>query len=149
MEADVIITATGLQVKMFGGAKVIVDGAEIDFSNKIVYKGMMFNDVPNFIYSAGYTNASWTLRCELTSEWASRVITHMDKVGAKQFVPVIKSSDKMKIKPMFDLSSGYITRAQHTMPKQGDKGPWRRHDYPGDLFDFFAGKIADGVLSFK
>jgi len=148
LEADLIVTATGLQVSMFGGAKIVVDGAEVDFSKKVVYRGMMFNDIPNFIYSAGYTNASWTLKCELTSEWTSRILSHMDKVRAKQFCPILKD-DKMVIKPMFNLTSGYIDRAMHTMPKQGDKAPWCYNNYPGDLYTYLVGKADDGVLQFK
>lgn len=149
LNADVIITATGLAVQLFGGARILVDGQCVDISQKYVYRGMMYENVPNLLHSIGYTNASWTLKCELTSCWLARVINHMDKIGAKSFVPYLAENHDMTPAPLLNLNSGYLQRALHIMPKVGNRAPWTYNNYPGDIFLYLFGRVEDGVLKFQ
>lgn len=134
LEADIIVTATGLQLVAFGGAEVTIDEEDFNPSEKLTYKGLMLNDLPNFVFFVGYTNASWTLKSDLTSEYASRIISLMDKKGYKIVVPKLDDDD-LETVPLINLNSGYIHRASADLPKQGDKLPWKL--YQNWFFDYF------------
>ena len=150
LDADILITATGLNMKLLGGAEFIVDGKTIDFADTFTYKGMMCSDVPNMIQTFGYINASWTLRADLTSEYACRLINHMDKLGVQQVTPRLRAEDKnMPVKPWIeDFSAGYMQRVMHLMPKQGH-APWSNtQDYALDKKMIRKAGLEDGALVF-
>lgn len=136
--ADVIISATGLQLLAFGGAKVTVDKKAFDLSKSLTYRGLMLSDLPNAIFFAGYTNASWTLKSDLTSEYTNRLLHLMDQKGYKKFVPIVTENNIKKI-PLLNLNSGYIHRAEHMFPKQGNKMPWRL--YQNWFLDYYTLRI--------
>ena len=124
LEADMVVTATGLNLQMFGGMAVTVDGKAIEIGKTMNYKGAMFRDVPNLAMTFGYTNASWTLKADLTSEFVCRLLNAMDKKGLKQCTP--RNSDPSVVEESFlNLASGYIQRAAANLPKQGNKSPWK------------------------
>ncbi|VAV89626.1 Flavin-binding family monooxygenase, partial [hydrothermal vent metagenome] len=149
LDADIIITATGLILEVLGGAKMSVDGHAVNIGETFSYKGMMYDGVPNMASVFGYTNASWTLRADLISEYVCRVINHMDKNGFAQAVPH-NDDPAMEKHPYLDFSSGYVKRAEDTLPKQGSKPPWRHpQNYAADLFGLRYGKLEDGVMEFK
>src|SRR6185436_13127841 len=148
LEADIIITATGLKLELLGGLKVTVDGVEKNMSSTMSYKGMMYSDVPNLASAFGYTNASWTLKCDLTCEYVCRLINHMDRRGYVQATP--KSDPSVAELPWLDFSSGYVQRALEVLPKQGAKKPWRLYqNYALDMFTLRFGKLDDGTLLFE
>jgi monooxygenase len=124
LPADIIVTATGLNLQMLGGARVFVDGAEVDPGSTVAYKGMMFSGIPNAALSVGYTNASWTLKCDLICEYVCRLIAYMDEHGHDWCVPVEPPLEQQR-RPLLDLSSGYILRSIDKLPKQGERTPWR------------------------
>ena len=128
--------------------KLAVDGREVEPSETISYKGMMLSGVPNLAFAIGYTNASWTLKCDLTCEYVCRLLNHMDERGYGQCVPECR--DSVAEEPLIDFSSGYVLRALDQLPKQGSKRPWRLHqNYPLDLRDLRYGPIEDGALRFS
>jgi monooxygenase len=152
LDADIIITATGLNLVVLGEMDFTVDGAPVDFGNTWSYKGMMYSDVPNMVSTFGYINASWTLRADLTSEYVCRVLNQMDKSGAKVVTPRLRESDRdMPARPWIDdFSSGYMQRMMHRFPKQGDREPWiNPQDYARDKKMIRFGPIEDGVLIFE
>ena len=124
LDADIIISATGLKLLAFGGSKISIDGITYNPSDAITYKGLMLSGLPNCIFFAGYTNASWTLKSDLTSEYASRLFKLMDKKNYSFFMPKVESQN-MNISPLLNLNSGYIHRSSHLFPKQGSKLPWK------------------------
>ena len=147
--ADVVITATGLEVQLLGGAEVVVDGRPVDLAGTIAYKGAMASGIPNTALALGYTNASWTLKCELISEWVCRVLAHMDEHGHAVVVAPDPGPDHERV-PAFDLESGYVLRALDRIPKQGTRVPWRVHqNYVKDIRLFRHAPVADGVLRFS
>ncbi len=149
--ADIIVTATGLNLLVLGGAEFIVDQVPVDFSETFSYKAMMYSDVPNMVSTFGYINASWTLKADLTAEYVCRLINHMDKTGTRQCTPRLRGSDRgMPARPWIeDFSSGYIQRQIHRLPKQGTHGPWiNTQDYALDKKIIRDGDIADGILEF-
>lgn len=147
LDADIVVTATGLKIKMFGGVPLIVDGAKVDPSRAMLYKGMMLDGVPNFAAASGYTNASWTLKCELTSRFVCRLINHMDARGEDWCMPVRAAG--LEEEPAIDFSSGYILRASDVLPKQGSRKPWRlNQNYARDLLALKFGRLEDGALTF-
>jgi monooxygenase len=149
LEADVVVTATGLNLKIMAGVDLIVDGEPVDLSKKLAYKGMMYNDVPNLAQAFGYTNASWTLKCDLTSEYVCRLLKYMDATGYSSCAPHI-NDPTVKPEPVLDFTSGYIERALHTLPSQGSKQPWRLHqNYFKDLRLIRYGRLDDGTLEFR
>jgi monooxygenase len=149
LEADIIVTATGLNVQFFGGAKVQRNGAPLDLADTVAYKGMMLSGVPNMAFTFGYTNASWTLKADLTSEYVSRLLTYMAEKGYDTVVPREPGND-VERQPFVDLTSGYIKRALNTLPKSGSKAPWRlKQNYLIDLRVIRNGKIADDALEFS
>lgn len=149
LNAEIIVTATGLVFRLFSRMQLVVDGTLVHLPNTLVYKGMMFSDVPNFAFAIGYTNASWTLKCDLTSEYVCRLLNHMDQHGYAICTPRVNDPDVGE-EPVVDFTSGYIVRALHTMPRQGSKTPWRLHqNYMKDLSMMRYGRVDDGTMEFK
>ena len=149
LDADLIVTATGLNLQFLGGMRVAVDGREPDLAKAMAYKGMMLSDVPNFVFTLGYTNASWTLKADLTSEYAYRLLTHMDTHGYRQCVPRV-TDPSIAEEPLLDFSAGYVLRSIDQLPKQGSKAPWKlRMSYPLDLRALRFGPIDDGAMQFS
>ena len=151
LPADIIVTATGLDMEVLGGANFSVDGKPVVFPDTYSYKGMMFSDVPNLIYTLGYINASWTLRSELVAEYVCRLVNRMAELGSVSVTPRLRPVDRnMKSKPMIeDFSPGYMRRALHLFPKQGDKDPWRNtQNYTLDKQTIREAPLEDGVLEF-
>jgi len=126
LDADVIVTATGLNLLLFGGVDVAVDGEPVDFSERVAYKGMMISGVPNFAMALGYTNASWTLKCDLTSHYVCRLVNHMDAHGY-EIAPPQPPDPSLPTDPFIDFNAGYVLRAIEMLPKQGPTSPWRLH----------------------
>ena len=149
LEADVVVTATGLNLQLLGGMQLSVDGREVDLGKTLNYKGMMFSDVPNMASSFGYTNASWTLKCDLTCEYVCRLLTHMDTHGYRQCTP--RNVDpSLAVEPWIDFSSGYVQRSLHKLPKQGSRLPWKLHqNYAFDIMMLRYGRVDDGVMEFQ
>ena len=149
LEADVIVTATGLNLLFLGGMELVVDGEPVELSKKMAYKGMMLSGVPNCAFTVGYTNASWTLKADLTSEYVVRVLAHMDAHGYRKSVPEI-SDPSVEEMPLLDFTSGYVLRSLHEFPKQGSKEPWKlRQNYVLDIRTIRRGPIDDGAMKFS
>lgn len=150
LPADVIVTATGLKVLPMAGITVEIDGERVDYSKVMAYRALMFSGVPNFALCFGYTNASWTLKADLTSEFVCRVLNHMRKGGYATATPVLDDPSAVSEEPFLDLSSGYVQRALPYLPKQGNKAPWRlRQNYLLDVITLRHRKVDDGVLRFS
>ena len=148
LETDLVVTATGLQLEVFNGISVSVDGQHIDPGSRFTYRGLMYNDVPNLATSFGYTNASWTLRADLTCDYVCRLLNHMAKTGASRCTPRLDEPG-MTPSNWFDLSSGYVERAANKLPKQGDRNPWRApQNYLIDIFNLRFRKVNHEVLEF-
>lgn len=149
LEADIIITATGLNLRLFGGMEMSVDGQAVDMSKRISYKGLMFSDLPNMSNTLGYTNASWTLKADLIAEYVCRLIKHMDSTGTRIAVPR-RNDPSVKEAPLLDMSSGYVARAAATLPKGADRAPWKLfQNYALDMDQLRNGKLEDGVMAFS
>jgi len=148
VEADLIVTATGLNLEVCNGIKLEVDNNEVDISKTMTYKGMMFSDVPNLVATFGYTNASWTLRADLTSEYVCRLLNFMDKKGYANCCPRIAEH----VEPdgdWLDFTSGYVKRSMHKFPKQGSRDPWRNtQNFPKDVLAIRWGNIDNKELKF-
>jgi monooxygenase len=148
LEADVIVTATGLNLLVLGGLQFSVDGQEVAVPDTMSYKGMMLSGIPNMAFTQGYTNASWTLKCDLVCEYMCRLINHMDAGGYDRFVPVNRDPTVLE-RPFIDFSSGYVLRSIEHFPKQGSKAPWRLHqNYPMDILNLRFGSVEDGAMEF-
>jgi len=148
LPADLVVTATGLELQFLGGAELEVDGKRVDPSHTLTYKGALLSDVPNLAWTFGYINASWTLKADLTADYVCRLLKHMDKTGARQCTPR-RNDPEIEELPWLDFSSGYVKRALHLFPPQGSKGPWRRHqNYAYDLLALRLDGVNDGVLEF-
>jgi cation diffusion facilitator CzcD-associated flavoprotein CzcO len=148
LEADIVVTATGLEMQLMSGLAVTVDGAAVDLPGAFSYKGMMFSGVPNLASSFGYTNASWTLKADLTAEYLCRLINHMRRRGFTECRPI--ADGPIEPTPWLDFTSGYVQRALSRLPRQGTKAPWRVYqNYLLDLFAFRFGKLEDGVMRFS
>ena len=149
LEADIVISATGLKLLAFGGAKISIDDNEFDISKSLTYRGLMLSGLPNCIFFAGYTNASWTLKSDLTSEYASRLLKFMDQKNYKYMVPKVIDEDLETI-PLLNLNSGYIHRSENEFPRQGSKLPWRLYqNYFRDYKTLRINKLTDKELQFK
>jgi monooxygenase len=147
--ADIVVTATGLKLKLLGGISVAVDGKPVDFAQTMNFKGVMFSDVPNFAAVVGYTNASWTLKCDLTCAYVARLIKYMDRHGYAACTPRLRDPSVLP-EPLIDFSSGYIQRAIDQFPRQGSKKPWRLYqNYVRDLFSLRFGTVSDKALEFN
>jgi cation diffusion facilitator CzcD-associated flavoprotein CzcO len=150
LEADVIITATGLNLLILGGMKLSVDGRPVEPSETVSYKGMMLSGVPNMSLAIGYTNASWTLKCDLVSEYVCRLLNHMDEHGYRQVTPRSPEPSLGEMEPFIDLASGYVLRSIDALPKQGAKAPWRLHqNYPRDVLLLKRGGLEDDGIVFS
>lgn len=149
LAADLIVTATGLNLVMLGGLQVCVDGQNIDLSKTLSYKGMMYSGVPNLASAIGYTNASWTLKCDLTCEYVCRLLNHMDAHGYRQCTP--RNNDPAVVaQSRIDFSPGYIRRSLHKFPRQGSKKPWKLHqNYALDMMSLKFGAVRDGAMEFS
>lgn len=146
IEADIIVTATGLELQMLGGATLSVDGQPVEPGKTLNYKGMMFSDVPNLAATFGYTNASWTLKADLIGEYVCRILNLMDAKGQKIVVAHNDDPD-MPIESFVDFSSGYFQRVIDQLPKQGARKPWKLYqNYAKDLLSLRYGNVEDGVL---
>jgi len=149
LEADIIVTATGLELLFIGGIRVSVDGEDVELSSKLTYKGMMLEGVPNLALAIGYTNASWTLKCDLTCDYVCRLLNHMRASGQLQCTPV-NGDASVTGAPLLGLSSGYVQRSAHLFPKQGSRFPWQVHQ--SYLRDYRALKVRgvdDGAMVFS
>jgi len=148
LEADIVVTATGLKMRLMGGMQVFVDGVPVDFAKTMTYKGMMSSDVPNLASALGYTNASWTLKCDLTSEYVCRLLNFMDHHGYASCTPR-RRDPSITEEPALSFTSGYVQRALPHLPRQGSKKPWRlNQNYALDLMAMRFCKLDDGTLEF-
>jgi len=147
LEADIVVSATGLSIKLFGGIDFSVDGVPTPLNETMSYKALMLSGIPNFAYTIGYTNASWTLKADLVSDWVVRLLAHMDEKGYAEVV--VNRDPTVGERPFMDLASGYIQRALDRMPKQGDRAPWRlKQNYLTDL-RVLSGDLVDEAVSFR
>jgi cation diffusion facilitator CzcD-associated flavoprotein CzcO len=147
LAADIIVTATGLKLKMLGGMTLSLGGVPVEAPNTWLYKGMMLSDVPNLALAIGYTNASWTLKCELTARYMCRLLRAMDARGAAWCRP--RRDASAGAAPMIDFTSGYIQRAADVLPKQGERKPWRLYqNYVLDVAAMRFGRLEDGTMEF-
>jgi cation diffusion facilitator CzcD-associated flavoprotein CzcO len=144
--ADIIVTATGLNMKFLGGMEVEVDGERVEPSETMLYKGCMLSDVPNLALALGYTNASWTLKCDLTAEYVCRLLRHMEGHGYTQARP--RRDPEVKAEPILSFTSGYIQRSIGKFPRQGSAAPWRVYqNYAIDRVAMTRGKLDDRALT--
>jgi cation diffusion facilitator CzcD-associated flavoprotein CzcO len=149
LEADIIVTATGLQLLAFGGAEIAVDGREVALPDTMAYKGMMLSGVPNFAFTIGYTNASWTLKADLVSEYVCRVLAHLDAHDADMCVPVNDDPSVTEM-PLLDFASGYVQRSIDQFPRSGSRQPWRLGmSYAHDVVRLRHRRLDDGSLQFS
>ena len=148
LQADIVVAATGLRLKLLGGMQLRVDGDEVSLSRSMGYKGAMYSDVPNLASCFGYTNASWTLKCDLTCDYVCRLLNYMDQRDYAWAVPR-QRDPTVTPEPMLSFSSGYVKRAIENFPHQGSRAPWKlRQNYALDLLDMKCSKLDDGVLDF-
>lgn len=149
LEADIIVTATGLDLLPIAGLRPIVDGQVKRISQALVYKGMMLNEVPNFAFTVGYTSVPWTLKADMVSRYVCRLLKYMDRKGYQQCAPLPGIGVKPEI-GLMDITSGYAQRAADRLPKQGEAAPWRLHqNYLKDRIKLFGGRLNDGVMQFS
>ena len=149
LKADIVIAATGLNLLPIGGIELTVDGRGVNLPERMAYKGMMLSGVPNMAFTVGYTNASWTLKADLTSEYVCRLLRHMDKGGYRVATPEL-NDPSVQEEPFLDFTSGYVQRALHLFPKQGNKEPWKlRQNYPRDIKTLRFDPVDDGTMTFS
>ncbi len=149
IEADLIVTATGLDLLALGGTQLSVDGVAVDISKTVSYKGLMLCGVPNLAFTFGYTNASWTLKADLTSEYVCRLLSYMDEHGYRECSP-LGPGPEARTEPFLDLSSGYVQRAMDRFPRQGARGPWRNYqNYARDILSIRYGSLEDDAMRFR
>ncbi|RRJ82904.1 flavin-containing monooxygenase [Aestuariirhabdus litorea] len=156
LDADIIVPATGLQVEFLAGMSLSLDGKPLQFNELLNYRGMMFNGVPNLATVFGYTNASWTLKADLTCDYVCRLLNHMDRHHYDQAMPSVEHCKRhaeftdMERQPIVNLSSGYILRALDRIPRQGTLAPWRNNDNViKDMLRIRYGRLDDGVMTFE
>lgn len=148
LAADVVVTATGLKMQLLSGLEVLVDGQRVSMADTMSYKGMMYSGVPNLASAFGYTNASWTLKCDLTCEYVCRLLNHMERTGRPIATP--RADPTVETAPWLDFSSGYVQRGIAQFPKQGTKKPWKLHqNYALDMMALRFGSVEDGVMQFS
>ncbi|HEU4337288.1 MAG TPA: NAD(P)/FAD-dependent oxidoreductase [Nocardioides sp.] len=145
LEADVVVTATGLNLQVFGGAELSVDGERVEPSRTMAYRAMMLSGVPNFAFTIGYTNASWTLKADLVAEYVVRLLGRLQATGTRSVVPV-RDPDVEDV-PLMDFDAGYVKRVAHTLPRQGTRPPWSlKQNYLYDARTIRRARLDDGVL---
>ena len=152
LEADIIIAATGLNMKFLGGVQFSVDGEPVHFPDRWTYKGMMYSDIPNLVQTFGYINASWTLRADLNAEYSCRLLNRMDELGMRQCTPRLRAEDQNMRKRLWieDFSAGYMQRVMHLFPRQGDHAPWlNTQNFAADKKMVRHAPLEDGCLSFS
>ncbi|MFE3289703.1 flavin-containing monooxygenase [Rhodococcus sp. NPDC059234] len=148
LEADLIVTATGLNLLAFGGIELVVDGRTVSLPDTLAYKGMMLSDVPNFVFTIGYTNASWTLKADLVADYVCRLLAHMDAKGHAVCVPT-NDDPTLSTRPLLDFAAGYVTRSIDEFPRAGSRSPWQLGmSYAHDVVTLRHGKIEDGAMQF-
>ena len=148
LPADIIVTATGLNLIPIGGLAITVDGSPVDLPNTVAYKGMMLSGVPNFAMALGYTNASWTLKCDLVAEYVCRVLNYLDEHDLQVCTPLPPDTDERI--PLIDLRSGYVQRGLDRLPKQGPAAPWRLYqNYPRDVLMLRYRSVRDKGVRFS
>ncbi|TFE36510.1 NAD(P)/FAD-dependent oxidoreductase [Paraburkholderia dipogonis] len=148
LSADIVVTATGLNLQVFGGIGLSIDGLPVDLSSKVAFKGMMLDGVPNFAFAIGYTNSSWTLKVGLVSEHFCRLLTHMDRTCVDVCIPELPSRD-MPTRPLMNFGAGYVQRAMKDLPRQGLGAPWViSMDYYEDVDVLRHGPIEHPCLQF-
>ncbi|HEX7665774.1 MAG TPA: NAD(P)/FAD-dependent oxidoreductase, partial [Polyangiaceae bacterium] len=146
LDADIVVTATGLKILAFGNVKLSVDGTAIQAKDALVYKGLMLGGVPNLAWCVGYINASWTLRADLASRYVCRLLNYMDKKKVDRATPYVEPGDESALRPLLDVSSGYVMRALDQMPKQGSRAPWYiRQNYLLDFATMRLGRVDDAM----
>ncbi len=149
LDADVVVTATGLRLLALGGIRLTVDGRDVKLPETMAYKGMMLSGVPNFAFTIGYTNASWTLKADLVSEYVVRLLDHMYANGHDQFVPENDDPTLTEL-PLLDFQAGYVLRSIDEFPRSGSRSPWRlAMSYPQDVVALRHGRVEDGVMRFS
>ncbi|GBG40658.1 flavin-containing monooxygenase [Mycobacterium montefiorense] len=145
LDADIIVTATGLQLQALGGAAISIDGEKVDHRERFVYKAHMLEDVPNLFWCVGYTNASWTLRADITARATAKLMAHMASHGYTHAYPHL-GNEPMSLKPSWDINAGYVKRSAHQLPKSGTKRPWNvRQNYLADALDYRFDRIAEAM----
>ncbi|MBM7080632.1 flavin-containing monooxygenase [Micromonospora humida] len=148
LPADIVVTATGLQLLALGGMTLTVDGVDVDLGATVAYKGMMLSGVPNLALTIGYTNASWTLKADLVATYVCRLLRHLDATGQQVVTPVAPPDGDLS--PLIDLRSGYVLRSMDTLPRQGARAPWRLHqNYPRDVVLMKHGRLVDEGVRFS
>jgi monooxygenase len=148
LPADIVVLATGLEIQLMGGAQTLIDGVRPDTSQLLTYKGMMMGNVPNFAIAFGYTNASWTLKTDLTANYVCRLLRYMDERGYDVATP--RPVAEVEPRPFLDFSAGYVQRALGILPKQGAKSPWRVYqNYFMDMLTTRYSRVDDGVMEFQ
>jgi monooxygenase len=149
MGADVLVTATGLRLQLGGGAEILVDGEPVDVAHEHIYKGLMLSGVPNLALAMGYTNASWTLRADLSARWFTSLLRHLE--AHELGVAVARyDEDPPGDRPLLDLASGYVRRAEGSLPRQGNARPWRVvQSYLRDAATMRFSRIDDGRLELR
>jgi len=148
LDADIIVTATGLNLKLLGGIQLCIDGVPANPAHSMSYKGMMYSDIPNFASAFGYTNASWTLKCDLTAEYMCRLLNHMD-AGCYDYCTPRRRDPSIVEESAIKMTSGYLQRASAILPKQGSKRPWKLYqNYMLDLLALRFGNVNDGTMEF-
>ncbi len=146
LEADIVVTATGLNLQIFGGATLGIDGAAVKPADTMAYKGLMLSEIPNFAFIIGYTNASWTLKADLVCEYVVKLLRHMDRTGARTVVP--RRDPSVAEEPFLDFEAGYVMRSIDSLPKQGATFPWRlKMNYFRDVL-VFRRPVEDETLEF-
>ncbi|HET7406475.1 MAG TPA: NAD(P)/FAD-dependent oxidoreductase [Mycobacteriales bacterium] len=149
LEADVVITATGLNMLALGGMQISVDGRAVELHETVAYKGMMFSGIPNLAAAMGYTNASWTLKCDLVCAYVCRLLGRMDELGVRQVTPRWPGGS-LPDSPFIDLTSGYVMRSIDKFPKQGRRSPWRLYqNYIRDIVLLKRAPLDDGAVEFS
>jgi cation diffusion facilitator CzcD-associated flavoprotein CzcO len=149
LAADVIVTATGLNLMALGGIELVIDGRPVELAETVGYKGMMLSGVPNLALTLGYTNASWTLKADLVSEYVCRLLNHMRSRGYTTCMPVAPDPS-LPTEPFLDLKSGYVQRSIHMLPRQGATAPWRlNQNYPLDVRLLRHGPLEDAGIEFS
>jgi monooxygenase len=149
LEADIIVTATGLNLQAFGGIQLAVDGEDVALPDTLAYRGMMLGGVPNFAFAVGYVNASWTLKVDLTCEYMCRLLAHMDDRGYDQCVAV-NDDPSLERRPLLNFTAGYVQRSMDQFPKQGPEAPWQLSmSYREDVRNLRDGDVDDGAMRFS
>jgi cation diffusion facilitator CzcD-associated flavoprotein CzcO len=148
LDADILVTATGLRLVAVGGIRMVVDGCPVALPETLAYKGMMLSGIPNFAFTVGYTNASWTLKADLVAEYVVRLLRYLDRHGYDQCVPVADA--RIERRPLLDFQAGYVLRSVDEFPRSGSRAPWRLGmSYAHDVVNLRYRRIADGVLQFS